>query len=215
MPFHLVVSTNTASPQPEPHPAPDKPSACSYDRLMAFPRISHDPATMGGKPCIRGLRITAGTIVGLVASGSSRERILQAYPLLEPADIDEALAYAAWRMEEREEGWAPVVDSRRGRGAVRRGPCALGRLQWASTTLEPQSLCRWPGWVVSAGARQRVGSVVFSVAMGVAAGAAAPLERSLPPPPSSRLQADLAALSLSCRRGSGMARRWASMPLIS
>jgi uncharacterized protein (DUF433 family) len=70
---------------------------------MAFPHISHDPAVMGGKPCIRGLRITVGSIVGFVASGSSRERILQAYPLLELANIDEALAYAAWRMEEREE----------------------------------------------------------------------------------------------------------------
>ncbi len=59
---------------------------------MAFPSISHDPAVMGGKPCIRGLRITVGTIVVLVATGSSRERILQAYPQLEAADIDEALA---------------------------------------------------------------------------------------------------------------------------
>ena len=50
---------------------------------MAFPRISHDPAVMGGKPCLRGLRITVGTIVGLIASGNDRERILQAYPLLE------------------------------------------------------------------------------------------------------------------------------------
>jgi len=58
---------------------------------------------MGGKPCIRGLRITVGTVVGLIASGSSPERILQAYPQLEAADIDEALAYAACRMEEREE----------------------------------------------------------------------------------------------------------------
>ena len=78
-------------------------AASAYDWPMAFPRISHDPAVMGGKPCIRGLRITVGTIVGLVASGSSYVRILQAYPLLERTDIDEALAYAAWRMEEREE----------------------------------------------------------------------------------------------------------------
>jgi uncharacterized protein (DUF433 family) len=70
---------------------------------MKFARISHDPAVMGGKPCIRGLRVTVGTIVGLLASGESRERILEAYPYLEPADLDEALAYAAWRMEEREE----------------------------------------------------------------------------------------------------------------
>jgi uncharacterized protein (DUF433 family) len=70
---------------------------------MAFSRITHDPAVLGGKPCIRGLRISVSTIVGLVASGVSRERILTAYPLLEGADIDEALAYAAWRLEEREE----------------------------------------------------------------------------------------------------------------
>jgi uncharacterized protein (DUF433 family) len=49
---------------------------------------------MGGKPCIRGLRITVGTVVGLIASGNSRERILHAYPQLEAADIDEALARA-------------------------------------------------------------------------------------------------------------------------
>ena len=59
---------------------------------MAFPSISHDPAVMGGNLYIRGLRITVGTVVGLIASGSSRERILQAYPQLEAADIDEALA---------------------------------------------------------------------------------------------------------------------------
>ena len=70
---------------------------------MTFTRITHDPAVMGGKPCIRGLRVTAGTVLGLLASGESRERILQAYPYLEPEDIDEALAYAAWRLQEREE----------------------------------------------------------------------------------------------------------------
>jgi uncharacterized protein (DUF433 family) len=62
---------------------------------MAFPRISHDPAVMGGKPCLRGLRITVGTIVGLIASGNDRERILQAYPLLEPGDTD--LPTLIWR----------------------------------------------------------------------------------------------------------------------
>ena len=66
----------------------------TYDGLMAFVRISHDPTVMGGKPCIRWLRITVGTVVGLIASGNSRERILQAYPQLEAADIDEALARA-------------------------------------------------------------------------------------------------------------------------
>jgi uncharacterized protein (DUF433 family) len=75
---------------------------------MQIPRITHDPAVMGGKPCIRGLRVTVGTLLGLLATGSSRERILQAYPYLESEDIDAALAYAAWRMEEREE---PLVAS--------------------------------------------------------------------------------------------------------
>src|SRR5262249_44872545 len=71
-------------------------------RRVTFSRITHNPAVMGGKPCIRGLRVTVGTVLGLLASGESRERILQAYPYLEPPDIDEALAYAAWRLQERE-----------------------------------------------------------------------------------------------------------------
>ena len=70
---------------------------------MRFERITHDPAVMGGKPCIRGLRVTVGMILGLLATGQTRERILQAYPYLEPDDIDAALACAAWRLEEREE----------------------------------------------------------------------------------------------------------------
>jgi uncharacterized protein (DUF433 family) len=70
---------------------------------MTFPRITHDPAVMGGKPCVRGLRVTVGTILGLLAAGHDRDRILRAYPYLEPADLDEVLAYAAWRLEEREE----------------------------------------------------------------------------------------------------------------
>jgi uncharacterized protein (DUF433 family) len=72
-------------------------------RRMHIERITHNPAVMGGKPCIRGLRVTVGTILGLLASGKSRERILQAYPYLEPEDLDAVLAYAAWRLEEREE----------------------------------------------------------------------------------------------------------------
>jgi uncharacterized protein (DUF433 family) len=70
---------------------------------MKFTRITHDPKVMGGKPCIRGLRVTVGTVVGLVATGETRARILAAYPYLENEDIDEALAYAAWRLQEREE----------------------------------------------------------------------------------------------------------------
>lgn len=70
---------------------------------MQFARITLNPDVMGGKPCIRGLRVTVGTILGLLASGHSRERILQAYPYLEPEDIDAVLSYAAWRLEERDE----------------------------------------------------------------------------------------------------------------
>lgn len=58
-------------------------------------RITHDPAVMGGRPCIRGMRVTVGMIVGLLASGRSQEEILQAYPYLEKEDIKAALAYAA------------------------------------------------------------------------------------------------------------------------
>jgi uncharacterized protein (DUF433 family) len=61
---------------------------------MAFSRITHDPGVLGGKPCIRGLRISVSTIVGLVASGVSRDRILAAYPLLEGSDIDALQARA-------------------------------------------------------------------------------------------------------------------------
>lgn len=65
-------------------------------------RITRDPAVMGGKPCLRGMRVTVGTIVGLVAAGHSRGDILAAYPYLESEDIRQALAYAAWRVEEIE-----------------------------------------------------------------------------------------------------------------
>lgn len=63
-------------------------------------RITFDPAVMGGKPCIRGMRITVGTVVGLLAAGRTEEEILKAYPYLEAEDLREALAYAAWRAEE-------------------------------------------------------------------------------------------------------------------
>ncbi|MBN2543391.1 DUF433 domain-containing protein [bacterium] len=63
-------------------------------------RIVFDSKIMGGKPCIRGTRVTVGTIVGLIASGHTKKDILQLYPYLESEDIDEALAYATWRVEE-------------------------------------------------------------------------------------------------------------------
>ena len=65
-------------------------------------RITFDPAVMGGKPCIRGMRVTAGMIVGLFAAGRTEQEILKAYPYLEAEDLREALAYAAWRAEEVE-----------------------------------------------------------------------------------------------------------------
>lgn len=65
-------------------------------------RITFDTNVMGGKPCIRGMRVTVGMIVGLVASGYSNADILKAYPYLEAEDIREALSYAAWRVEEVE-----------------------------------------------------------------------------------------------------------------
>ncbi len=65
-------------------------------------RITRDPAVMGGRPCIRGMRVTVGTIVGLLAAGRTHEEILQAYPYLEVDDIRAALSYAAWRTEEVE-----------------------------------------------------------------------------------------------------------------
>lgn len=65
-------------------------------------RITIDPVVMGGKACIRGMRVTVGTVVGLLTSGRSPVEILEAYPYLEREDIAQSLAYAAWRLEERE-----------------------------------------------------------------------------------------------------------------
>jgi uncharacterized protein (DUF433 family) len=70
--------------------------------LNQLSRITFDPEVMGGKPCIRGMRVTVGTVIGLLASGHSPEQILEAYPYLELADVYQALSYAAWRVEEVE-----------------------------------------------------------------------------------------------------------------
>ena len=66
-------------------------------------RITLDPEVMGGKPCIRGLRVTVGTIIGLLAAGKTVKEILKAYPYLKEHDIVDALSYAAWRVEEIEQ----------------------------------------------------------------------------------------------------------------
>jgi len=70
--------------------------------LHLLERITVQPGVMGGKPTLRGLRVTVGTILGLLAAGHSIQEILQAYPYLEEADIRAALQYAAWRVEEIE-----------------------------------------------------------------------------------------------------------------
>lgn len=70
--------------------------------MKTFPKITLDPSVMGGKACIRGLRVTVGTVVGLLAAGRTRAEILEAYPYRESDDIDQSLAYAAWRLEEHE-----------------------------------------------------------------------------------------------------------------
>ena len=70
--------------------------------MSSFDRITFNPAVMGGRACIRGMRVTVGTVVGLLAAGRSHDEILRAYPYLEPEDISQSLAYAAWRLQERE-----------------------------------------------------------------------------------------------------------------
>lgn len=70
--------------------------------MKTIERITFDPEVMGGKPCIRGMRVTVGMIVGLMAAGRVKAEILKLYPYLEDADITQALTYAAWRAEEIE-----------------------------------------------------------------------------------------------------------------
>jgi uncharacterized protein (DUF433 family) len=72
-------------------------SSILLDRAMAFERITVDLRTCTGRPCIRGLRFPVARLLGLLAAGETREKILADYPYLEPEDIDEALRYAASR----------------------------------------------------------------------------------------------------------------------
>jgi uncharacterized protein (DUF433 family) len=72
----------------------------SGDVGIAFDRITFEPGKMGGRACIRGLRVTVGVIVLLVAEGVPRDEILRDYPYLEEEDIRQALAYAAWLARE-------------------------------------------------------------------------------------------------------------------
>lgn len=70
--------------------------------MDTFERITQAPGVMGGKPCIRGMRVTVGMIVGQIAGGRSIDDLLADFPYLEREDIVQALRYAAWRSEERE-----------------------------------------------------------------------------------------------------------------
>ena len=74
--------------------------------MKQLDRITMDPEVMGGKPCIRGMRVTVGTVVGLMASGKAIEEVLASYPYIEREDVLQALTYAAWRSEEQD---LPVV----------------------------------------------------------------------------------------------------------
>jgi uncharacterized protein (DUF433 family) len=65
-------------------------------------RITLNPERMGGRPCVRNMRVTVGMIVGQVAAGRTADELLADYPYLEREDIAQALRYAAWRAEERE-----------------------------------------------------------------------------------------------------------------
>jgi uncharacterized protein (DUF433 family) len=68
--------------------------------MFGFDRITFDPNIMGGRACIRGMRITVALILNLVANGLTTEEIIRAYPYLEPEDIQQALRYAVWLADE-------------------------------------------------------------------------------------------------------------------
>jgi uncharacterized protein (DUF433 family) len=70
--------------------------------MAQFDRITQRPEMMGGKPCIRGMRVTVGMVVAQIGAGHSFEDVLASYPYLEREDILQAIRYAAWRSEERE-----------------------------------------------------------------------------------------------------------------
>ena len=73
-----------------------------------FDRITYNPAVMGGKACIRGMRVTVSMVVNQIGAGYSIDEVLTYYPYLEREDILQALKYAAWRVEEREIALVPV-----------------------------------------------------------------------------------------------------------
>lgn len=103
-------------------------------------RITFDPTVMGGKPCIGGMRVTVGMLLGLVATGRSEDEILKLYPYLQAEDIRQALAYAAWRTEEVD---LPLEHSYRYEFVARLGVCSgTGRAHCSTLVRNRQSACR-------------------------------------------------------------------------
>jgi len=70
--------------------------------MQQLDRITRNPEVMGGKACIRGMRVTVGTVLGLLAAKHPKDEILGLFPYLEAEDIDQCLAYASWRVDDRE-----------------------------------------------------------------------------------------------------------------
>ena len=92
----VVLGNAQAAAQNLPEPAR------KHSRMTTLDRITLDPEVMGGMACIRGLRVTVGTVLGLLAAQRSEREILEAYPYLEEEDLRAALSYAALRVSERE-----------------------------------------------------------------------------------------------------------------
>ncbi len=77
--------------------------------MREFDRITFDPNIMGGRACIRGLRVTVSLIVNLVANEIDRTKIIEDYPYLEEEDIRQSLQYVAWLAEETVHRVEPVA----------------------------------------------------------------------------------------------------------
>ena len=77
--------------------------------MTSFDRITFDPNMMGGRACIRGMRVTVSLVLNLVSNGMTTDEILQAYPYLEAEDVRQALRYAAWLTEESVHLLEPVA----------------------------------------------------------------------------------------------------------
>lgn len=78
--------------------------------MLGFERITFNPDVMGGRACIRGMRVTVSLVLNLIASGMSTEKILDTYPYLEAEDVSECLRYAAWLAEDTVYSVAPSLE---------------------------------------------------------------------------------------------------------